>query len=735
MRTQNNSKIGRYLRIIIITLIILSNSIYSIDTDSTKAISIDSSKISLFQGDKPNDNGPVSEAIHSTAGELIEKPLRVRVLSDGQKPVKGWPVYFEVISIPAKAKGTSLENETILTDSDGYAESYATLGSKSGFYKFSARIYNGSEKNDIIYFKAHARNSNWLFYLISGLVGGLGLFLFGMQMMSEGMKKSAGSRLRTILAKLTDNRFIALAVGTFVTMVIQSSSATTVMLVSFVQAKLLTFTQSLGIIFGSNIGTTITAQLVAFKLTDYALIFIGLGFAFVFLMKSKKYRNFGEVILGFGLLFFGMYIMSEGMKPLRTFQPFIDLLLELENPIFGILVGALFTGLIQSSSAFTGIVIILATQGFLTLEAGIPLIFGANIGTCITAWLASINTSREAKRVALGHILFQIFGVVIFIWWIPSFAEFIRWISPESSPELTGIAQLADVVPRQIANAHTVFNVVVSIMILPFINQTAALVIKFLPDKKAVIEEESPYEAKFLDEGLISTPTLALNLAKAEILNMAKKVQSNVSNIIRPFQRNDDDICSEIKEQEREIDFLVAEIKNYINKISQESSDPKRIDEVFQMLYSITEFEQIGDIVSRNLRRLARKKMKSNVEFSKTGIEDIINYHTKTLKQISRAIALFKDVNLEDAEKMERKYKKYRLLEVDFRRTHFDRLREDIPETVATSEMHLELLDQLKRISSHATNVARILLEHKNEDDNNNDINKEEINNSNKNEL
>jgi len=237
-------------------------------------------------------------------------------------------------------------------------------------------------------------------YLIIGLFGGLALFLYGMDKMSEGMKKSAGNQMRAILAALTRNRLIALLVGAFVTMVIQSSSATTVMLVSFVQAGLMSFAQTLGVILGADIGTTVTAQLIAFKLTDYALLMISIGFGLRMFSKSENIRNIGEVILGFGILFFGMKLMSDAMKPLRTYQNFIEFLERLENPLLGILSGAVFTALIQSSSAFTGVLIVLAQQGLISLEAGIPMIFGANIGTCVTALLAAIGKPREAIRAA-----------------------------------------------------------------------------------------------------------------------------------------------------------------------------------------------------------------------------------------------------------------------------------------------------------------------------------------------
>ena len=706
----NSLSIKRINSFVFISLIfILSKSVFCSSIDSVSVLPIDSSNVILVRTDFMAEEGPVTKAVHQTAGEATDKPFKVQVLYKGNKPIPDWPVFFNIISTPAKAKGTIFKSDTVFTDKAGYAESFAVLGSIEGDYEFSARINNGTGNNDIVYFKAYARKSNWVFYLISGLVGGLGLFLFGMGMMSDGLKKTAGSKLRTILGTLTNNRFIAVGVGALITMVIQSSSATTVMLVSFVQAQLMTFTQSLGIILGATIGTTITAQLIAFKLTDFALIVIGIGFAMIFLTKSKKIKNLGEIILGFGLLFFGMWVMSNAMYPLRTYEPFLNVLLELEYPLLGILVGTIFTAIIQSSSAFIGIVIVLGSQGLITLEAAIPLLLGANIGTSVTAALASINSGREAKRVALANTLFRVFGVSLMVWWIPYYAEIIRWVSPSGTAGLTGVAYLADVAPRQIANAHTIFSVAVTLILLPFTGLAARWIEKLLPDVDE--EDKSRYTTKFLEESLISTPSLALNLAKAEIINMANKVQSMVKDILQSFFKFNEDKLEAIQEQEIEVNYLNVHISRYLMKISQEKLAEERTDEIFQMLHIVTELEQIGDIVDKLLIPLAEKKIELNLKFSTAGQEEIKDYHLRTMKQISRAIEVFKEVNLKDAKRMEKKYKKYRLMEFDLRRTHFDRLREDVPETVATSRIHLELIELLKRISSHATNIGRVLLE------------------------
>ena len=696
--------------VVIFYVLCLTNSLlYSTQNDSLIVAELDTTKIELYNAYQSNFTETGSEVFYTSVNEKLVKPLKVRVLYDHSKPVENIQVVFKVITIPQKANNTKFIKDTVFTDVNGYAEAFVVLGTEEGDYEFSARINVKTNQNDIVYFKAYARESNWVFFLITGLLGGLALFLFGMEMMSEGMKKTAGGKLRVILETLTSNRVIAVAVGTFVTMIIQSSSATTVMLVSFVQAKLMTFAQTIGIILGSGIGSTFTAQLIAFNLTDYSLLIVGIGFLIVFINRSKRIKNIGEIILGFGVLFFGMYVMSNAMSPLRTYQPFIDLLLYLENPYTGIIIGAIFTALIQSSGAFAGILIVLGSQGLITLDAAIPLILGSNIGTSITALLASINTGRESKRVALAHTIFKLIGVVLFVWWIPYFADFVRSISPEGSQSSTGIAYLAEVVPRQIANAHTVFNVVLTIILLPFTGIAATLISRLLPDID--VKEESIYKTKFLEESLITTPTLALNLAKAEIIRMATKVQKMVEQILIPFFNPNTDIIDEIISEEAEIDYLNLRISKYLMKISQKSLDEERADEIFQMMHCITELEQIGDVVSKSLIPLANTRIEHNLSFSEEGKLEIEDYHLRTMKQISRAIDVFKDVNLQDAKRMEKKYKKYRLMEIDLRRTHFDRLRDKVPQSIETSGIHLELIELLKRISSNATNIARIFLE------------------------
>ncbi len=542
--------------------------------------------------------------------------------------------------------------------------------------------------------------------LFMGLFGGLALFLYGMELMSEGMKKSAGNKMRSILSALTSNRVIGLVVGAFVTMVIQSSSATTVMLVSFVQAELMTFAQSLGVILGADIGTTITAQLVAFKLTDYALLMIAAGFTLQMFAKQEHMKHAGEAILGFGILFFGMKLMGDTMKPLRSHEGFIDLLRGMENPILGILVSAAFTAVVQSSSATTGIIIVLALQNLITLEAGIPLVMGANIGTCVTAGLASIGTTREAKRVAIAHVFFKIGGVLLFIMWIPTYADFVRWLGNHF---VAGTA-------RQIANAHTIFNVSLAFAFLPFTNLFANLIMKILPDTE---EAQGVAPAIWhLDNKVIKTPSLAIDLARSEISRLSKILSRMLESVIIPFLPDSPkedkfypqlSLVEGIEMREEKIDFLDEKIVKYLMKIVQEELADDQAKEVFSLISITKDIESMGDIIHKNIVPLMSKKQALETEFSEEGQEELATFHLKVYKQIARLQEAFAELNPKKAARIIGKTEKYIDLESKFRIQHLERVREERSESMKTHEVHMELMDLLKQINVYAGNIANTI--------------------------
>ncbi len=690
---------NKYIVSLISVIALLINPVHlsGRDQSSLKLIKPHSEFYLNFSGDNQ----------YQTTLEKIPKPLRLQVVDKDMKAVEGVIVGFELISQPPGSEGFSISSPVSVSDSLGYVICYIKLGSEPGDYYISARTIN--IKSGLLVFSAHARDSKWLFILLTGLIGGLSLFLMGMLMMSEGLKKAAGEKMRTILTGLTNNRFIAVFMGALVTMIIQSSSATTVMLVGFVQSGLMSFAQSLGIILGADIGTTVTAQIIAFKLSDYSLWFIAIGFGLKLFSNNRKFKNAGDSILGFGILFFGIQIMSEAMAPLRTYEPFMQILLGLENPLYGILIGAALTALFQSSSAFIGIIIIISSQGMISLEAAISLLLGANLGTAITAILASLKANRAARKVALAHTLFKILGILIFVWWIPKFAELIQQISPAAEAGLSRMEYMAKVLPRQIANAHTIFNLSLTILFLPFTKQFVLLIDKILPDK--IPEEKSEIKVKYLDENIINNPALALSLAKQEVCRMGDMVQDMADDIILPFFVKDIAVLENIRKQEKQINYLHDKINSYLRKITREDISEERVNESFQIMYTIKEFEQIADLISKNLISRAYDWVHSSQEFTDEGKKELMAYHTSTQKQIRRAINVFTELNLEKAKEMKQKNRKYRQVAIELERQHFQRIRQEISQSIESSEMHLELITSFKMITSHATNIARILLE------------------------
>ncbi|MDG2171048.1 MAG: Na/Pi cotransporter family protein [Opitutales bacterium] len=448
--------------------------------------------------------------------------------------------------------------------------------------------------------------------ILMSLGGGLALILYGMEKMASGLKSAVGAKMKSILGRFTSNRFKAAITGSVVTAVIQSSSVTTVLAVGFVSAGLMTLNQSVGVIMGANVGTTVTAQIVAFKVQEAALALIAIGFILAFPGKKDLRRQLGNVMMGLGLVFFGMSIMGDGVYPLRSYEPFIDFMTTLKNPLLGILVGAAFTALVQSSSATTGIVITLASQGLIELPAGISLIFGANVGTCVTALLATIGKSREAMRVALVHVIFNIFGVLLWVGFIPHLVGWVEVLSPGSS-SMTGTERLAAEVPRQIANAHTIFNITNTVLLLPFSHLLAAMVRSLIRGKPP--KPKATY-AKFLDPDVINIPTVALQNVRLETSELAKHVLKTMKKITSDLESSREKSLHQIKKADNVADQLQAEILHYASRVQKENLTNLESEEFHRTMIQIDALERIGDVISNDMVKISRKKLKKNLKSS-----------------------------------------------------------------------------------------------------------------------
>jgi len=539
------------------------------------------------------------------------------------------------------------------------------------------------------------------------LLGGLALFLFGMEQMADALKAVAGERMKVILAKLTTNRFMGAATGAVVTAIIQSSSVTTVLVVGFITAGLMSMAQSIGVIMGANIGTTITAQIVAFKVTKYALLMVACGFGMLFFSKQEKIKQYGAMLMGLGLVFFGMSVMSDAMSPLRSYQPFLDLMTRMDNPLIGILVAAGFTALIQSSSATTGIVIVMATQGFISLEAGIALAFGANIGTCVTAMLAAIGKPREAVRAAVVHVLFNTFGVLLWVGLIPYLAEFVTWLSP-AHPELSGTNRLAAEAPRQIANAHTVFNIANTFIFIGFTSQFARLVEKLVPDKP--VEEIVIAQPKYLDEELLETPSLALDRVRLEIGHMGGRVREMLQNIMTAITTGDRMMLRNIAKIDDDVDILHGDIVTYLGRISQKELMEDQTRALVSLMAATNDLENIGDIIETDLVYLGHEGIKSQVQISEETRAVLNKLHNIVATTAELAIdAVMENDQLAAQEVIDMKADITRLME-SAALHETERLVAEEPNRLAAYSLEMDIIEKLKRIYYLAKRMAKTVV-------------------------
>ena len=538
------------------------------------------------------------------------------------------------------------------------------------------------------------------------LAGGLALFLFGIDQMTEGLKSVAGERMRSVLARLTSNRFMGAMTGAFVTSIIQSSSVTTVLVVGFTTAGLMSFSQSIGVIMGANIGTTITAQIVAFKVTKAALFMVAVGFSFLFFGKKGRLRHHGEIVMGLGLVFFGMSIMSDAMQPLRTFQPFLDFMAAMGNPFLGILVAAAFTALIQSSSATTAIVIVMAGQGFITLPAGIALAFGANIGTCVTALLAAIGKPREALRAAVTHVLFNIAGVLVWLAFIDQLANIVTTLSP-AHPELSGAQRLAAEAPRQIANAHTIFNVANTLIFIWFTTMIARLVEWMIPDKP--LDEEIAISARYLDKDLLSTPSLALDLVRREIRHMGEHVTEMLVEIMPAILHGSVKSLNELQAIDERVDILHAEIVIYLGRISQHELTEKQTAELMGLMDAVNDLENIGDVIEMNLVELGRRRIGKGVAISQPTQVVLSDFHQVVMDAVGAAIRAVSEDSYDEARLVMDMKKEITRITNSAATHEAQRLVANEPHRIEAYTIEMDIAEKLQRIFYFARRMARTI--------------------------
>ena len=550
--------------------------------------------------------------------------------------------------------------------------------------------------------------------LFFGLLGGLGLFLYGMKTLSDGLQKIAGDRLRRILGALTDNRLIGMFIGMSITALIQSSTATTVMVVSFVNAGLISLLQAIGVVIGANIGTTVTAQLIAFKVAKYALPAIGFGAALRFFLKQPRWHHIGEVILGLGLVFFGLALMKDAFDPVKGNQELRQLFLYVgDNPVLGVLIGAVATMVVQSSSATIGLTIAMATSGLLSFEASVAMILGENIGTTVTANLAAIGTNLAARRTALAHFLFNAIGVGYMLLLFPLFTALVAAITPgdpnfviqsgEQIEMLGGALGDKPFIARHIANAHTLFNVINALLFLPLVGHLARLTAKLLPGK----ENQAESHRRFLDTRVLDTPPIALAQARSETVRMLRVTGEVFQETLELLRDQNPARITKIQTREEHVDQLQREITDFLVLLSQQSITAETSLEVVNLMHIVNDLERIGDHCV-HLGRLVQRKFDQRIEFSEPARREIAEMSELVRSFFASTATVLESggsVVLETALEMEDRIDR---MEELLRNNHIARLNTGEC-TVGSGLIYIDILHNLQKIGDHTFKLARTM--------------------------
>ena len=541
--------------------------------------------------------------------------------------------------------------------------------------------------------------------IIFGLLGGLAVFIYGMNMMSECLQKAAGEKMKSILALLTKNPVLGVIAGALTTAVLQSSSATTVMAIGFVSAGLMTLPQAISIIFGANIGTTMTAQIIAFKISDYIYIIIFIGFLISFIAKSEKAKSIGQTIFAFGLLFLGIETMGDVMKPLASSPVFTNLIGKVAHiPVLGVFVGTLMTLVVQSSSATIAVLQNFASQpgpdgvtSILGLAGAIPILLGDNIGTTITALLASIGQTKDAKRTAVAHCIFNISGCLLFIWFVKPFAALIQYISPKG-PEI-------QVISRQIANAHTIFNITMTLIWVCLINFMVKIVMTLIPDGKAV--DMDPAKPVFLDDKIISQPAAALQLVAKEILRMSEMVKVAVGETITIVKTEEISRLEDLEEKGQQIKTLTESITEYLAALfSAGTMTEQQASQTASLMYVLSDVERMGTL-SVEVARCVREKAENKYKYTPEAMDELQKCLRTLAKMFEDSIKALQGDESVQIEKLIKRKDKIMDLDLKMRKAHVQRVNKGKCKADLTAPF-TNILHLIDRMGNSCVNLADV---------------------------
>ncbi len=524
--------------------------------------------------------------------------------------------------------------------------------------------------------------------IVLEMIGGLGLFLFGLQMMASGMQKAAGDRLRRFLEAVTSRPWMAVITGAVVTVLLQSSSTTTVMVVGFSNAGIMALSQAAGTIMGSNVGTTVTAQVISFDIAVVIFPAVGVGALVNFFGTRRLYKYLGQALLGFGLLILGMSVMSEAMRPLKDVEAFQNMLVVFSDyPLLGVLGGAIFTALLQSSSAATGVIIALSDiEGLIDIRSALPLIVGTNLGTCITAILASLGTNLAARRAAAAHVIFNLIGIVLILLLLRPFTDL--------------VLQTAETVPRQAANAHTIFNVMNTLVVLPFFVYFNALIKRLVPGE----EKEIEVGARYLDRLMLKTPAAAIGAARKEVLRMARITRDMVQDAMEAFLNNDLKKIPHVNQMEEMVDGLEQEITIYLSELSQHSLARHQSNAVSRLAMATNDIERIGDHAT-NILQLTETKIEDKLPFTDDALRELDQLYKRIDGMMEKVIQAFETENAELAREVIKEDDYVDQMEHELRQNHIARIntKRCYP---YSGVVYLDILSNFERIGDHATNLA-----------------------------
>ncbi|MBN2537576.1 Na/Pi symporter [candidate division WOR-3 bacterium] len=614
------------------------------------------------------------------AGLELKRPLAVQV-TDSNRPVPGVRVRFRVLSEPAGTDSARLSDTLVTTDPLGFARSRLRLGAAPGDYR--VRV---TARGDELVFAATALRRRWYLVTVIELLGGLALFLFGLYYGSKGLRRLAGGRLRQLLFSLTSNRVLGALVGVVVTVVFQSSGATTVLLIGMASAGILGLGQALGVILGADIGTTITVQVLAFRLFDYALAVAVLGF--ILMNAHRRLRDAGQAIFGFGLVFFSLKVVLTATEPLNHVPQVTGALAGLgAHPWLGLLFALVFTALVRSSAATIGIVVGLSFSGLIDLAGAVPFILGANIGTSFAAVLASWRTGVEARRIAFGHVLFKVIIVGACLPLLP-------WLTQL-------VAATAGDLPRQVANAHTLINLAALVLFLPLLTPYRKLIERLVRPRPG-----ESFGPRYLAGGAVESPELAVAQATREVLRMADRVQRMYHRALAVFIERDKTGRREVVATDDQVDRLETDIIGFLARISQEELNEEQSRKTAALYHVTDHLEHIADIVSKSLMAHARKRIEEGLAFSDEGIEEIRGFHAEVGKNIQAAIACITTWDQQLARRLAACKDWGNARQHELQARHLERLCQGLKPTLDTSSVHLDFIADLERVNFHCSRIG-----------------------------